>query len=80
MTETKIVKNVLAGLIAIACIMRFIALDVSPPGFFYDEATGAAHSMCYQQTGYDLFAQRGIFSQVDFAGIQSAPFIMGGAL
>jgi hypothetical protein len=36
--------------------------------------------MCYQQTGYDLFGQRGVFSQVDFAGIQSAPFLMGGAL
>lgn len=59
---------------------RFIGLEKSPPGFFYDEATGAAHSLCYQQTGRDLFGQRDLFSRVDFSGFQSAPFILGGAL
>ncbi len=74
------VSTVLTTIILLACVVRFVGLEISPPGFFYDEATGAAHSMCYQQTGYDLFGQRGAFSQVDFGGIQSAPFIVGGAL
>jgi hypothetical protein len=74
------VSIVLTTIILLACVVRFVGLEISPPGFFYDEATGAAHSLCYQQTGADLFAKRGIFSQVDFSGFQSAPFVIGGAL
>lgn len=71
---------VLAAIAALACLARFVALDTAPPGFFYDEATGAAHSMCYQQTGYDLFGKRGLFSTVDAASIQSTPFLAGSAV
>lgn len=74
------ISTVLKIVILLACAVRFVGLEVSPPGFFYDEATGAAHSVCYQQTGADLFAKRGIFSEVDFSGFQSAPFVIGGAL
>lgn len=74
------VQNLLLGIILAACVARLVGLEHSPPGFFYDEATGAAHSVCYQQTGADLFGERGIFSKVDFSGYQSAPFVMGGAL
>ena len=74
------VRTVLLGIIVVACVIRLIGLEYSPPGFFYDEATGAAHSMCYQETGRDLFGERGLFSRVDFSGYQSAPFLMGGAL
>lgn len=74
------VSHILIPLIAFACLMRLLGLEISPPGFYYDEATGASHSLCYQQTGSDLFGQRGLFSQVDFLGFQSAPFVIGGAL
>lgn len=75
----QVAKNLLLLITVSACLVRFVGLESAPPGFFYDEATGAAHSMCYMQTGKDLFGERGIFSAVDFSGFQSAPFLWSSA-
>lgn len=67
-------------MIALAVLIRFLGLEHSPPGFYIDEAFGAAHSLCYQQTGFDFFNQRQIFSRIDYGGYQSSPFIILGAI
>lgn len=41
------------ALIVVTCVARFVSLDVSPPGFYVDEATHAMHAICIQQTGHD---------------------------
>jgi hypothetical protein len=38
-------------MIIAACVVRFVALDSAPPGFYVDEAAGAANTMCLQQQG-----------------------------
>ena len=73
-------RHVVLALTVVACGLRFVGLERSPPGFFFDEAMGAAHSVCYRQTGRDLFGAVGMFSRVDHDVFQSAPFLMGGAL
>ena len=73
-------RRVALALIVVACAMRFVGLETSPPGFFFDEAMGAAHSVCYQQTGRDLFGTIGMFARVDNDVYQSGPFVVGGAL
>ncbi|MBS1958877.1 MAG: glycosyltransferase family 39 protein [Bdellovibrionales bacterium] len=35
--------------------LRFYSIDTAPPGFYVDEATGAAEVMCLKQTGHDYF-------------------------
>jgi 4-amino-4-deoxy-L-arabinose transferase-like glycosyltransferase len=45
------------ALIAVACVGRFLFLETSPPGFFADEAAGAAHVMCLQRTGKNCHGQ-----------------------
>ncbi len=79
MSRPDSVHFLLAGIALLACLARFVGLEISPPGFFYDEATGAAHSMCYQETGRDLFGERTLFSRVDASSIQSMPFLVGSA-
>jgi len=44
---------VVAFLIIGLCLARFLYLETSPPGFSIDEAAGAAHVLCVQQTGKD---------------------------
>jgi hypothetical protein len=73
------VRYLVIALIVVACALRFVGLEIAPPGFFFDEAMGAAHSVCYAQTGRDVFGRIGLFSHVDFNNVQSAPFLMGGA-
>jgi hypothetical protein len=38
-------------------VIRFCWLEVSPPGFFMDEATPAIHAMCLAETGKDADGQ-----------------------
>jgi hypothetical protein len=40
----------LIALVAAMGVVRFLALDSVPPGFFVDEATGAANVLCFRQT------------------------------
>jgi len=51
-------KVALATLIAVGLVwlvIRFCGLEVSPPGFFLDEATAAVHAMCLSETGKDAY-------------------------
>jgi len=38
-------------------VVRFLGLEVSPPGFFMDEATPAVHAMCLAETGKNMDGQ-----------------------
>jgi hypothetical protein len=44
------------ALILLACGARFVALDMAPPGFFFDEAGIAAQVICVRNTGFDWWA------------------------
>jgi hypothetical protein len=39
---------------AVWVVLRFCALERTPPGFFVDEARPAVHAMCLKETGRDL--------------------------
>ena len=57
------VTILLTGLLGLCA--RFVALEASPPGFVFDEAAIAAHSICLRQTGHDAYGQRWpLFSRV----------------
>ena len=55
--EGALARNIaVVALIAVAwtwTVVRFCGLEVSPPGFFMDEATPAVHAMCLAETGKD---------------------------
>lgn len=34
---------------------RFFLLDISPPGFYTDEAASATQALCIAQSGYDFY-------------------------
>lgn len=74
------VSKVLVVLICAASILRLLFLETSPPGFYIDEAMGAANSLCYQQTWTDIFGKFGLFSKIDYGGFQSGPFLISGAI
>jgi len=38
-------------------VVRFLGLEISPPGFFMDEATPAVHAMCLAETGRNMDGQ-----------------------
>jgi len=69
------------GAILILNAVRFIATDRSPPGFYVDEAVGAAHALCIGETGKDLFGNAfPLFSAGLGAGYYTAPYLYGEAL
>ena len=50
--------------LVLGSVVRFVALESSPPGFFFDEAVIAVHSMCPRQTGHDAYGKHlPLFSQ-----------------
>ena len=62
-------------------IIRFIGLQVSPPGFYIDEAFGASHILCLKETGHDFFGEYfALFSKVYSYGFQTAPYLYSEAL
>ena len=69
------------GVIFLINLVRFLGLDFSPPGFFVDEAVGAAHVLCLKQTGADYFGTSyPLFSAGFGGGFYTAPFLYGEAL
>ena len=42
-------------LIILFNVLRFLGLEISPPGFYADESYGATQVMCVRQTGADFF-------------------------
>ena len=74
-------KRVLIFLILILNIIRFVGLDQSPPGFYVDEAAGAAQVMCIKETGADLFRNSTpLFTPGLGGGYYTAPYVYGSAL
>jgi hypothetical protein len=55
------VHNVALGVLFLVgwtwIVVRFCGLDVTPPGFFMDEATPAVHAMCLAETGKNMDGQ-----------------------
>jgi hypothetical protein len=74
-------RHWLIGSVLILNLARFIATDRSPPGFYVDEAVGAAHALCLGETGKDLFGNTlPLFSAGLGAGYYTAPYLFGEAL
>jgi hypothetical protein len=69
---------VLLILTTVACAARYVGLEISPPGFYIDEAMNATNSLCFQQTMHDLFGRISLFSPVD-TNYQAATFLMSSA-
>ena len=60
-------------------VVRFVALDVAPPGFFIDEAAGAANVLCLRETGAGELGDRWplFFAAYDrtFGAFFTAPYV-----
>ncbi|MES2963057.1 MAG: glycosyltransferase family 39 protein [Bdellovibrionota bacterium] len=70
----------IAALVVTMCALRFVALDVSPPGFYVDEAAIAAQVLCLRDSGHDLFDQRWpLFTPVLGGGYATPPMLYLGA-
>ena len=62
-------------------VIRFLGLEISPPGFYLDEAFGATHILCIKETGHDFFGESfALFSKVYSYGFQTAPYLYSEAL
>ncbi|HEX7479233.1 MAG TPA: glycosyltransferase family 39 protein [Polyangiales bacterium] len=48
-----LLRSFFFAVIVTSCVLRFVALDTAPPGFFSDEARSGAHALCLGQTGQD---------------------------
>jgi len=73
-------KFAIAVLIALNAI-RFWGFGISPPGFYIDEAVGAAHVLCLKQTGADYWGvPHPLFSAGPGGGYFTAPYLYGEAL
>jgi hypothetical protein len=71
-------KTPLIALIVLLNLVRFIGLESSPPGFDIDEAAGAAHVICLQQTGRDFDHQSyPLFSAGLGGGFYTPAFLYG---
>jgi dolichyl-phosphate-mannose-protein mannosyltransferase len=70
----------LVGAVALAAgALRFVALDVSPPGFYIDEAAIAAQVICVRQSGKDIFGTPWpLFSPVLGGGYVTPPYLYSG--
>ena len=53
----KFFNCILICLIIFINVVRFIALEDSPPGFYIDEVAGATHIACLRQTGADAYGK-----------------------
>ena len=60
---------------------RFIGLDSSPPGFYWDEAAGATQIICIKETGFDYYGKRlPLFSVVlPYFGVYTPGYLYGQA-
>jgi len=75
-------KHLFLLLILAVNFFRFYGLSWSPPGFFVDEAAGASHAICIQQTGSDFTSKHLPLYSVGpgpGSGTYSAPYLYGEA-
>ena len=64
--------------IGVLNLFRFIGLESAPPGFYVDEAAGAAQVMCLKQTGADFFGNSyPLFARGLGGGYYTAPYLYG---
>ena len=64
--------------IAVLSGLRLVGLSHAPPGFYVDEAAGAAHVLCISQTGSDVWNQsHPLFSSGLGGGFYTAPYLYG---
>ena len=63
-------------------LIRFIGVDISPPGFYADEAAGATQVLCLTETGHDFYGNWLPFFAQGFpgAGLYTPFFLYGEAL
>jgi len=70
----------MAGIVVFGCLVRFVWLERSPPGFFADEAVGAMHIICLNQTGADVSGARlPLFAKGLAGGFHTPVFLYVGA-
>ena len=74
---SRISLRVLAALGLVWLVMRFVGLQVSPPGFWMDEAWPATHSMCLAETGHDADGVRWPLYSTAGGGSQHALTLLG---
>lgn len=59
---------------------RFVALELSPPGFYVDEFLGALHAICLSQTGHSSSGQAWpLFAEGGAGGFYTPVFLYLGA-
>lgn len=62
-------------------LIRFFGFGISPPGFYIDEAVGAAHALCVKQTGADYWnVFLPLFSAGPGGGFFTSPYVYGQVL
>jgi hypothetical protein len=79
----RLIQNLMGFVILTMTVLRFYGLSWSPPEFFVDEAAGASHAICVQQTGSDFTGRfLPLYSEGPGpgSGKYSAPFVFGEAL
>jgi hypothetical protein len=58
------------------CVARFMYLETSPPGFATDEAAGAAHVLCFQETRKNCHDEAWpLFSEAAGGGVTTPTFL-----
>ncbi len=71
-------NRLIIAFVLIATVLRFYGIASSPPGFYVDEAVGAANVLCIHQTGSDLSSHSlPLFSQGLGKGYYTAPYLYG---
>src|ERR687885_2958463 len=77
----RIALSVVVLVICVASGARFWALNISPPGFYLDEAALATHILCVQQTGADAHGVRQpLFSQALGGGFITPTYLYSGVV
>jgi 4-amino-4-deoxy-L-arabinose transferase-like glycosyltransferase len=56
-TSEKRISLIIIVFLCILNLPRFLYLEISPPGFYTDEAASATQALCISQNGYDFYGQ-----------------------
>ena len=57
-------------------VVRFVALETSPPGFYVDEAAGAAHVLCFAKDGANFHGEPWPLWSVSLANGLTSPVFL----
>lgn len=75
------INRLLLGVVVALNLLRFIGIESAPPGFYVDEAVGAAHVLCVKESGADFYnVSTPLFSVAAGGGYTTAPFLYGEAV